>query len=88
MQQERPRNLNRHVFQDRPGDDAALICCTHPRADLQSRIGIFLEIQQGQIAPAGHSDVHRDMSSERIGEFIIKRTPGAPGTIDYPWAGS
>ena len=74
-----PRNLDRHVFQDRPGDDAALICGTHLWADLQSRLGIFLEIQQGQIATAAHSDVHREMSSERIAQFIIERTLGAPG---------
>ena len=38
------------------------------------------------IASAGHDYLHREMSSERVGQFIIERTLGDPQAEHYPWS--
>lgn len=38
------------------------------------------------LASAGRAYLHREMSSERVAQFIIDRTFGDPGGDDYPWS--
>ncbi|MDE0596462.1 MAG: glycosyltransferase [Roseibacillus sp.] len=44
--------------------------------------------ERRQLASAGHTYVHAEMSSERVAQFVIDRTFGNPEGNDYSWSAS
>ena len=58
------------------------------RDDLLEKIRHFhtRDDERCRLASAGHDYLHAEMSSERVAQFIIKRTFGRTLTHDYPWS--
>ncbi len=63
------------VFFDSPDDLLEKIRHCHRQDDERRRL-----------ASAGHDYLHREMSSQRVAQFIIDRTFANPGADAYPWS--